>query len=251
VNFLARKPQILALVAQRGSVEVRELAEQLNTSDITIRRDLARLAADGLVQRTHGGAMHISLTQPPVSFANKAAINADAKDHICRLAVQQIDDGDVLFLDCGSTVFRLCAFIRHKPIRVITNSLPVVAALLDSAVSVNLIGGEVDAGRQAVHGLMAEEHIARYRADKAFVGVDGLSINGLSANSEVEAAITRAMLVHSDRAFLLADAGKLGRDKYVQFAPLSAIHALITDPSANAVVLNGLRNAGLTVMGEK
>lgn len=248
MNYQNRKPQILALIEQQGSVEVKELADKLNTSEITIRRDLTLLAADGLVHRTHGGAMKISLTQPPVSFVNKAAVNADAKDHICRLAAQQIEDGEVLFLDCGSTVFRLCPFIQHKRIRVITNSLPVVAALLDSAVSVNLIGGEVDADRQAVHGLMAEEHIARYRADKAFLGIDGLSVNGLSANSETEAAITRAMLRQTDQAFLLADAGKLGQDKYVQFAPLSAIHALITDPSAEAAILDKLRGAGLLVI---
>ena len=79
-------------------------------------------------------------------------------------------------MDCGSTVFRLCPFIRHKRIAVVTNSLPVVAELMGSDVAVNLVGGEVDKERQAVHGLMAEEHIARYRANRAFIGVDGISL---------------------------------------------------------------------------
>ncbi len=224
------------------------MAEALQTSEITVRRDLTRLATDGLLIRTHGGAMQAGLMPKPVSFVQKSAANTEQKDHICQIAARLIDDGDVIFMDCGSTVVRLCPLIRQRPIRVITNSLPVVAELLGSAVKINLVGGEVDPVRQAVHGLIADEHISRYRANKAFVGTDGLSANGLSDNSEVEAAITRSLMAHADQTIVLADSSKLGQDRYVQFAPLSAVHTLITNPGADAATVADLRKAGLYIL---
>lgn len=240
--FQNRKQTILALIQEQGSAEVNELATLLNTSEITVRRDLGTLAADGLVYRTHGGAMRVDLAKNPVDFVHKSARNAEQKDHICRLAAQEIQDGDTILLDCGSTVFRLCPFIRNKSIRVITNSLPIVYELINSAVTINLVGGEVDAERQAVHGEIAREHIARYRADKAFIGVDGLSrVNGLSAGSEKEASIALALARQATHVYLLCDTSKLERESYFQFAPLTLVNTLITDSRADESVLNGYR----------
>ena len=230
MNFQKRKNIILDLVRERGEVNVKDLAEHIGTSEITVRRDLIALAADGLIYRTHGGAMKIELTKTPFDFNNKVATNIGQKDHICRLAAQEINDGDIIFMDCGSTVFRLCQFIRQKEIQVITNSLPVVYELAGSMVKINLIGGEIDKTRQAVHGRIAEEHIARYQATKAFVGVDGISLEkGLSAHSENEAGITLAMAAHSNKTYLLCDSSKIGKDKYLQFAPVNLVNVLITN----------------------
>ena len=236
MNFQKRKNIILNLVEDLGEVNVKELAEQTGTSEITVRRDLVTMAADGLIYRTHGGAMKVELTKTPFDFKNKVAANIEAKDHICRLAAQEIEDGDIIFMDCGSTVFRLCQFIRHKEIRVVTNSLPVVYELTGSAVKVNLAGGEIDKDRLAVHGKIAEEHITRYRANKAFVGVDGISAeNGLSAHSEQEAGITLAMAAHADVTYLLCDSSKIGKDKYLQFAPVNLVNVLVTNERTDQI----------------
>lgn len=152
-------------------------------------------------------------------------------------------------MDCGSTVFRLCQFIRNKRITVITNSLPVVAELLLSDVSVNLVGGEVDKERQAIHGLIAEEHMARYRANRAFIGVDGISLqHGLSANSEKEASTATTMARQTDKVYLLCDSSKLETDKYLNFAPLSLFDVLITDSEAQPELVAAYRQAGLTLI---
>ncbi|RAJ99885.1 DeoR family transcriptional regulator [Larkinella arboricola] len=249
MSFPNRKRIILQTVEEKGSVEVKELADLLQTSEITVRRDLTQMATDGLIYRTHGGAMKVSLAKNPVQFVNKTAVNSENKDYICRLAAQQIQEGDVIFMDCGSTVFRLCQFIRNKRIQVITNSLPVVNELLQSEVTVNLVGGEVDAKRQAVHGLIAHEHIARYRAHKAFLGVDGISAaNGLSAHSETEAGMTLAMAGQAEETYLLCDSTKLEKDKYMQFAPLSLVQTLVTDPDARPEILALYREQGVRVM---
>lgn len=191
----------------------------------------------------------MSLATDKHRFENKAVVNADRKDYICQLAAQEIQEGDVIFMDCGSTVFRLCPFIRNKRITVVTNSLPVVAQLMDSDVSVNLVGGEVDKERQALHGLMADEHIARYRANRAFIGVDGISLqNGLSANSEREASTAIAMARQSEKVYLLCDSSKLETNKYLYFAPLSLFHILITDQQANPEILAAYQQAGITLI---
>jgi DeoR family transcriptional regulator, fructose operon transcriptional repressor len=180
--------------------------------------------------RTHGGAMKVSLSQMPVSFAQKSAINSEQKDEICRKAVDQIQEGDVIFLDCGSTVFRMCPLIRNMNIKVVTNSLPIINELIGSSVSLNFAGGEIDFERQASHGKMAIEHFQRYRADKAFVGVDGISLkSGLSASSEKEAEITMAICQNARETFFLCDSSKLEKDRYFPFAPIDFVKNLIID----------------------
>jgi DeoR family fructose operon transcriptional repressor len=237
MTFQKRKQKILEILEQQGEADIHFLAVELGISEITVRRDLNQMAADGMLYRTHGGATRVDPLMGAKAFENKAAINAEAKDAICRLAAAEINNGDIIFMDCGSTVFRLCRFIRNKKIRVITNSLPVVFELYNSQVSINLIGGEVDRDRQAVHGSMAEEHIARYRANKAFLGIDGISENGLFAQSETEAGNTLAMAKQSKQVYILADAGKIGKETYLKFSDLSLIHTLITNGNSEEVGL--------------
>ncbi|TPG64640.1 DeoR/GlpR family DNA-binding transcription regulator [Hymenobacter nivis] len=249
MNFQLRKHYILTTLEQQRSLSVAEVAQHLKATPITIRRDLAQLAGQGLLVRTHGGAVLPSVAKHPVAFARKATANSAQKEYICRLAARHIADGDFIFIDCGSTTFQLCALIRHLKIRVLTNSLPVLGALVGSAVQVVLAGGEVDAERQAVHGATAAEHLRRYAVDKAFLGVDGLSLQrGLSANSEQEATISQAVMAGARHVFLLCDSSKLEQEKYVQFAPLSAVGTLVTDPQAPPALMAQYRETGLRVL---
>lgn len=250
MNYQLRKQLILQTVEEKGSVEVKDLAELLQTSEITVRRDLATLSEQGLLYRTHGGAMKMSLVQAPTSFANKSTSRIAEKDYICQKASQLIQEGDVIFLDCGSTVSRLCQYIKHKRIKVITNSLPIVHELMGTEVSVNLIGGELDAERQAIHGTIALEHIARYQANKAFLGIDGISLaRGLSAASEKEASIATALAQHAQQVILLCDASKLEKEAYLQFASFDMLDVLITDASADKDLLEQYEQKGLKIIG--
>ena len=246
MNFQKRKQAILERLDAEGEADIKVLAAALKVAEITVRRDLNVLAEDGLLFRTHGGAMRVDEIAPAVSFANKAATKLSAKEAICRRAADEVKDGDILFMDCGSTVFHLCAFIRNKKIQVITNSMPVVYALQNSRVALNIIGGEYDMERQAVHGKMAEQHIQKYRATMAFLGVDGISPQGLFANSEKEATMSLSLAAQSKRNYLLCDASKLGRETYLNFAGLGLINTVITD--AGAAECRFLKKAGVRVL---
>lgn len=249
MNFQVRKQKIIEKLAQDGIIDVKDIAHFLETSEVTVRRDLAILAEQGLLVRTHGGAMTVSLSQMPVSFAQKLTFNSAQKDEICRKAVSLIQEGDVVFLDCGSTVFRMCSLIRNLNIKAVTNSLPIINELINSSVSLNFAGGEIDFERQAAHGKMAVEHFQRYRADKAFVGIDGISLkNGLSASSEKEAEMTMAIAQNARETFFLCDSSKLERDRYFPFAPIDFVRNLITDSKSSENVLKAYKTVGITVL---
>jgi DeoR family transcriptional regulator, fructose operon transcriptional repressor len=240
----ARQKGILEQLKRGEELSVKELADLFETSDITIRRDLITLSEKGLLVRTHGGAMLPEGT----SFHQKESRNNEAKTYIGKLAASYVKTGDVIFMDCGSTVFQMCAHLRKlERLTIITNSLPIVAELLGQpGFTINLAGGEIDAGRRAVHGSMALEHIARYKADKAFVGVDGFSLdNGLSASGEKEASMTLAMACRTRETYLLCDSSKLEQDAYLQFAGLSHIDFLVSDRGISQVLAARYEQAGI------
>jgi DeoR family fructose operon transcriptional repressor len=244
MNFQLRKHKILEILETKDSAEVPELALELGISEITVRRDLNILANENLLLRTHGGAVKIGLTK--VAFSQKTQANIEAKDEICKKAASLIQEGDVVFLDCGSTVFRICQYIKNKKIKVVTNSLPVLNELLGSEVHINFAGGEIDPERQAAHGKIAIEHIARYKADIAFVGIDGISIaNGLSANSEKEAAMTLAMANNAKATYFLFDSSKFEKDKYLPFARIDFVKNIITDSKVKYEISNQYLNIGV------
>jgi DeoR family fructose operon transcriptional repressor len=117
------------------------------------------------------------------------------------------------------------------------------------AVSLNIIGGEFDKERQAVHGTTANEHIFKYRVNKAFLGVDGISENGLFANSESEAAITTAYASNSAYTYILCDSAKVGRETYFKFAGLNLINAVITN--ADIHKLKSIEEQGVAILNVK
>jgi DeoR family fructose operon transcriptional repressor len=249
MSFPDRRKKILNAINQAGSLSVIELSEKLAISPATIRRDLHDIAAEGLLLRTHGGAMKV---ENPIltGFSEKTGSNEDKKEQIGRYAAEYVQDGDTIFMDCGSTVFKMCKYLKTKNnIRVITNSLPVLAALIDSpAIQINLIGGELDKHRKAIHGEKAIQHIDSYHTHKAFIGVDGISAEtGLTAHTENESSITSAFARNTDGVFLLCDSSKIGKESYLKFGSLSMINHLVTDSGLSAAQKKGLSEAGLTI----
>jgi len=251
MGYPERKKKILDALEATGNMDVHQLSEELDISPVTIRRDLQQLAEEGLLIRTHGGAMKTETGQRFPAFLDKATTAQEQKQQIGQLAASFVQPGDTIFLDCGTTVFCMCPHLQKIPgIRVITNSLPVLSALVHVPdITINLIGGELDQERKALHGLQAIRHIESYHATKAFIGVDGLSVeSGLTAFSEKEASISTAMSKNADTVYLLCDASKIGKDSYFKFAPLSLFHYLVTDKGISRAQQKALAGQGVKVM---
>lgn len=229
-----RQRKILEALHDDGLVEVEELARTFDVSLMTIRRDLATLESGGYLVRTHGGAVKSSAIDAMFSFERRIHRHRKEKERICREAARLVNPGDVIFIDCGTTLFRLARFLKGiEPLRIITNSLPIVSELsTDDSVLVTLTGGDLVPDRKALYGRVAEEMIGSVHADKAFIGADGVAASsGLTSYDEKEAGISSRMAESADQVFLLCDSSKIGNTSYYRFGSLDLVDVLITDAS--------------------
>ena len=237
-----RLKNILEMIEEKGIVSISEISSICSVSMITVRRDFQELEKRGMLIRTHGGAVKPNnVINGLFKFEERIGRNKESKEYICKTASEFVNDGDVIFIDCGSTPYYLSKYIiRKKNVKVITNSLPVVSELINfPGIKVILIGGEVEPERKAIYGYTAEKHIEEFHVQKAFIGADGISIaGGLSSFDEKEAAITKKMAAAADKVILLCDSSKIEKDCMIKFAPLSIIDYLVTDKGINSSLVS-------------
>jgi len=248
-----RKDFILNTLNETGVLNTVDIVEQCNVSDITIRRDLIDLESKGLLTRTHGGAIKSQITDKLFNYDHKINQNRQNKEEICQLAASFIDEGDIIFMDCGTTLSLLSKYLtKFSVLTVITTSLPVISELINFPnIRLSLIGGEIDDERQATYGSIAENNITMYHANKAFIGADGVSLNkGLSSYDEKEGVVTLKMIENSDEVFLLCDSSKVEKNSFVKFASITQIHHLITDREISPVPLKMYQDFGVEVILE-
>jgi DeoR family fructose operon transcriptional repressor len=248
-----RKELILGMLEETGVVHTREVMQQCSVSELTIRRDLIELESGGMLIRTHGGAVKSKTVDTLFNYGMKISRNRQNKEAICRLAAGYIEEGDIIFIDCGTTLSLFAKYMtKIKKLTVITTSLPVISELVRFPnVRLSLIGGEIDTERQAAYGSVAEETVGMYHAGKAFIGADGISLKkGLSSYDEKEGAITRMMMENSDEVFLLCDSSKIEKNSFVRFASIDKINHLITDRQISPEHLKMYRDAGVDVTVE-
>ncbi len=232
MNQENRKKHILKILDKNDFLSVSQLVDKFEVSPMTIRRDLSELEKQGYLIRKYGGAVKSEAVDNMFSFNKRLEENSRQKERICRVASRFIEDNDIIFIDCGTTLFRLSRYlVKKNRIRVITNSLPVISELMNyKNIKLTFIGGDIVSDRKASYGAAAESLIDGYHADKAFIGADGISLkNGLSSYDEKEAHITRKMAENADKVFLLCDSSKIERDSFCRFAPVSLIDVLITE----------------------
>jgi DeoR/GlpR family transcriptional regulator of sugar metabolism len=246
-----RRRRIAESLRSRGVVSVTEMAETLGTSEITLRRDLRVMAEEGLLVRTHGGAVVSAGLAHEPTYSEKANQAAAEKAAIARLAVGMIRPGDSILLGPGTTTLALAHLLVDFPeLTVVTNSLLVAQALMPAGrVEVILTGGTL---RRAIHALVGpatEESTRTLRASQAFISGNGLTTErGLSTPSPVVAAADRALAAAAQQIVVLADHTKVGHETMCQTVPLERISTLITDAGADPEQLAAIREAGITVL---
>lgn len=243
-----RKAHILAVLKQTGQVVAKSLSEQLDLSEDTIRRDLRELAAEGLLQRVHGGALPAS---PALAdFSGRQAIATDGKKAIGRAAAAMIRPGQVVFVDGGTTAVQL---VRHLPpeleATIITHSPSIAVELVSHPrITVELIGGRLFKHSVVAVGASAIEAIARYRADIYFMGVTGIHPEtGLTTGDSEEAAVKRALSHYAAETIVLASSEKLGAASPYVILPMNEIQGLIVERDTRDETMAAYRAAGVSV----
>ncbi len=226
-----RQKAILTHLAQNGNVSVVDLCHMFDVSEMTIRRDLNELQKQGLLKRTYGGAIPTEPAFFEMSQRAKLSVYVQEKERIGQLCADLVKDGDVVFLDSGTTTLFVAKALKCKAITVLTNDLNIASDLLDCPnITLYVAGGEVRRGTNNLVGSKAISFFDDLRGDILFLGVEGVDLSaGYTVPDLDEVPIKRKMMRSVDQVYVVSDHSKLGRNTLGVIAPISAVKALITD----------------------
>lgn len=254
----ARLAAILDRLSQGGSVSVAEIAQEFGVSDMTVRRDLAELEGQNLLERVHGGA--VSLRHGPLTviddveplFESRRRLNSDAKSRIAGATVQLISAHQTLAFDLGTTVLAGArALVSSAPtpgLRVFTNSLRVAQLTAAASLQTYVPAGPIQPGEMAVTGQDAVENFSRYYFDAALIGASGLTPDGVFDYSPEEAAMKSVYIQRSSRCILMIDSSKFRRISTVRVADLARISIMVTDAAPPPELAQALEEADVSII---
>jgi DeoR family transcriptional regulator, fructose operon transcriptional repressor len=220
----------MALLSEHTFYGLNQLAKNLGVSISTARRDLDELEQESLVKRTHGGVMIVSEKNTLPVFNDRQSIMSAEKAAIGQKAAEMVEDGDTIIIDGGTTPYQVALHLQQRNVQVITNSLPVANLFADST-NVQLIstGGTLYPGTGVYLGPYAENMLKNVRAQKAFIGVAGISPEGFYNSNALLVETEKRMLEVASEIYVVADHTKFGRRDLAFFCDFSAITTIITN----------------------
>ncbi|MEU2245486.1 DeoR/GlpR family DNA-binding transcription regulator [Streptomyces sp. NPDC019224] len=250
-----RRQLILEMVRANGAVSLRELARVVQTSEVTVRRDVRALEAEGLLDRRHGGAVLPGGFTRESGFPQKSHLATAEKTAIADLAAGLVEEGEAIVVGAGTTTQELARRLARVPgLTVVTNSLLVAQALAHAnRVEVVMTGGTLRGSNYALVGSGAEQSLQGLRVSRAFLSGSGLTAErGLSTSNMLSASVDRALVQAAAEVVVLADHTKLGSDTMFQTVPTDLITHLVTDePAAHddraAAELQALADQGVRI----
>lgn len=248
-----RRRRILEMMSDAGRVTVADIVREFDVCDVTARTDLNALSANGLLVRSHGGAL--TPQEPtkdyPVSF--KAILHHAEKARIGRAAAGLVQPGETIILDNGTTTLEVARHLKALKIQgltVITNALNIAAELADSpGMALIMVGGLMRQISSSFVGPQAEAMLTQLHADRLFLAVDGFSLEtGASTPDVLEAHLNKRMMDAARETTIVADSSKLGRRSVSSIGSIDRVHRLITDSMASADFLDSVRKLGISVV---
>ncbi len=244
-----RKQLILEKLSSEGQVLSKTLSLEFGVSEDTIRRDLRELAADGRLQRVHGGALPSS--QAVSSFAERSSLGIEAKKRVAKRGAELISPGQVVIIDGGTTTTEL---VRCLPgdlaFTAVTHSPGIALALVDyPQVDVILIGGRLFRHSVVTVGSAAIEGIAQIHADLFFMGVTGIHPDaGLTTGDYEEACIKRAFSGRAAETVVLASPEKINTASSFMIGELSLINTVVVEPDTDSRWIEAVSRQGISVV---
>lgn len=247
-----RRFRIREMLSVQRTVSAAELRDVLEVTAATIRRDLAALEKEGVLVRSHGGAVsRTSSTNFQPSYDALGRSNRVEKQAIAREAERLILDGETVFLEGSTTVYELARRLCHRNrLTVVTNSPPIVFQLQRSPnVAVISTGGELRKDVFYLSGVWAQHALSEIRVDKAILGVSAIDpVYGISTASQAEAQIKKMVLKAAKVRIALADHSKFGTQGFAYVGPVTDIDILVTDSGADPKYLRALRETGVELI---
>jgi DeoR family transcriptional regulator of aga operon len=237
---------IVDVVKNNGRALVRDLATQFGTSDITIRRDLDVLHKQGLLKRTHGGALRI---ESDFNLTEREMRHSSEKNAIAEAAAAMVKGGQSIVLGAGSTTAAIARVLRDRTdLVVITNGITIARELASSDVDVIVTGGLMRKNSSTLVGPLAEQTLKHLKADIFFMGVDGIDTQfGLFMQNLLGAQLARVMVHMAARTVVVCDSSKFGKQSLTTIIPIRDVHGVITDRNVPEHEVAALRAAGVKV----
>ncbi|MCJ7534760.1 MAG: DeoR/GlpR family DNA-binding transcription regulator [Anaerolineales bacterium] len=227
-----RRERIQAYLAQHKIAPSAELSALLGVSEATVRRDLEWMENEGILYRTHGGAILSQHLQLEPEYKQRAQRQVQEKRAIGKLAASMVAEGEIIFVNSGSTTTQLIQQIRtNSNISVVTNNLSAALEVGETSLELILVGGLFQPKSNSVAGRFAIDNLNQIYADKAFIGVDGITVrHGYTVPSNDEAEVIRLMLERTNGpVYIVADHTKWGTVSNFEVAQINEIPLLITD----------------------
>jgi DeoR family fructose operon transcriptional repressor len=238
-----RRERIQDYLATHKIVRMDDLSTLLDTSEATVRRDLEWLEREGIVERTHGGAiLNQRLTLEP-EYRQRALKHPEQKRSIGELAATLIEDNDVVFINSGTTTTQVIRHIRADAgITVFSNNIYAALEGGETGFKHHLIGGEVQHKSNSLAGRFAVNNLRQVYANKAILGVDGISLlHGCTVPTDIEAEVVRQMIERTrGRIIIVADSSKWGVVANFQVATIDEIDKLVTDEEFDPAAIESL-----------
>jgi len=185
------------------------------------------------------------------SFSRRIDRHKEEKRAIGKKAAQYVNDFDTIYIDSGTTLIRMCPFLKKKKgLQIITNSLQAATELTNYPdMEVIIIGGKIEQERRSIYGPVSVEQVSEYHVKKAFIGTEGVSLKmGLTAYGSNESNVSKAISSSADQVFLLCDSSKIEKISFYRFCSLSDIDVLITDKGISEEIAGEYRAAGVNLI---
>lgn len=247
---LDRHQQIIQMITRQRTVKNSELMERFDISIETVRRDLEYLEQEGYLRRVYGGAVVNTVLGSEPEYASRAQANHSQKIAIAAAAAKLINPQDTVYLGVGTTVQSM---VRHMKqlgeLTVFTNALRTAVELSEiPGCSVILPGGQLRAKELTLSGFPAEENFSHFNVDKAFIGIGGITEDGITDFHIGEAQLHRQLIRNARKSIALADSSKLGVRAMNNVCALEEIDIVVTDINAPRHLVRALEQAGVQVI---
>ena len=247
-----RQASILDYIRQKPSVSVAELSEIYMVSPVTIRKDLNALSREGVIERTHGGAVNRAMSRYESGEDERESLNTEKKQEIARKAHSMIREGSTVILDAGSTLLELARLMVQEPVRdvtIITHALNIATVFqYNYDYSLVIVGGQYRTKIMSFVGPYAEKMLRELHADIGFIGINGYTPeDGLMTPSPYEAQMKSTILERCRECYLLADSGKFGNICMSRVADLDALDGIICEDSFPGPLREKLSERGLKI----
>ena len=247
-----RRQYILNLINKTGSIKAIDIAKMLEVSELTIRRDLDKLAKNELLKRTHGGAINILSVGHEMKFDVQKEKYIDEKKRIALAASSLIEEGDVILIEAGTTGYQTALNITNRAkLTIITNSCDVAVLLgkTNPDYKIVLSGGILNTDTRALVGPIADFAFKTTFVDKAFIGISGIDLEkGITAADPIEAQTKKNIIACAKQVIALADHSKIGHIAMNYVAPVHMINTFITDSEADEEFIEKLKELDIRII---